>query len=636
MENPVMPTPALHLLLVGIDTYTPGSGVPPLRGCVNDVVAVREWVTARSQEAHAHLLLNDQATKDNLIQAMTRLRESVQSGDVVWIHYSGHGSSVPGATAKSGRDESLVLWDSRTPGGGDLRDKEFGALLAAIAAMGAQVIAILDCCHAGGQTRRAEAAAVRACPPDTRAYPAIDRSIASNALDSVTTLFACRDDEKAAELLAEGGESGQWHGATTWFLLRALDEFTPEMTWAQVQDRMSAGVRSRYARQTPQLAGPGDRRIFGGAGMTHTPTVPVLAVAEKEGRQQVQFGGGLALGIGVGARLAILPGGIVPNSMTDAEPIATATVESAEAESSWATLLGATTGEVLPGMSARVVAYGYETARLKVHLPAAMNFEELQRALPALVEYVALAEAEVVIEERESLLTILDGAGEPLLNRQFPATPEGVALLLRALNQIAIYRNVRGLRNRAVSAALQHALAVDDPVGLSKSRGTLIAFGESQPLPRSERGGWVAPADKSIGVTLTNRSGSKLYVAVLLLKPDWSIVPLEPRGSGQVTLVAGKTLRLSFAMPAPSGDNHSEVIVKIFVTTTPVDFSSLHLYPLLERAQREPTRNAGSLGWLLDAVRRTGTRPVRPALAANADDKWFVYDLSLHIAQQQP
>lgn len=627
-----MSAPALHMLLIGIDTYAPNCSVSSLRGCVNDVIAMRNWVLARNPAAHSVLLLNDNATRTNLVREMSRLRESVQNGDVVWIHYSGHGSSVPSATADSGSDESLVLWESRTPGGSDLRDKEFGRLLGAIAAKGAQVITILDCCYAGGQTRRAEVAAVRACPPDTRVYPVETESensvsVPANALDSVTTLFACRDDEKAAEMLAEGGDSPQWHGAATWFLLRALDEFTPELTWSQVQDRMSAGVRSRYARQSPQLAGPGERRIFGGAGMAHTPSVPVLALAEKDGKQRVQFGGGLALGIGAGARLAILAG----DEGQITQPIATAIVESAEAETSWAVVLGAPNAEIAPGSPARVVAYGYESARLKVSVSAAPLLDALQRSPLALVEVVDLVEAEVVVEENQDAYLLRDSAGEPLLNREFAATSEGVDLLLRALGQIAVYRNVQRLRNRAVSAALQHVLTIDDPLALSNSRGTLIAFGESKPLVRSGGGGWIAPSGKTVGVAITNQSSNKCYVAVLALKPDWSIVPIEPRGSGQTTLAAGKTLRVTLAMPAPSSSNRSEVLIKIFITTTPIDFSSLHLHPLLEKPQKEPTRNASSLGWLLDAVRRTGTRPVRPALTENADDKWYVYDLALRL-----
>lgn len=640
---------ALHALLIGIDEYATGSGVASLRGCTNDARALRDRILSHRQDTQCTLLLNQEATRARLIQEMTTLRTRARRDDLVWIHYSGHGSTTRSPTPEnpSAMDESLVLWESRTAGGSDLRDKEFGVLLAAIAATGAQVVVFLDCCHAGGQTRSAAAPAVRACPPDLRqtiatGQPEVASSLhtenglssfvfqsspGQDALEGVTVIAACGDDEKAAEILPSAGEGGRWHGAATWYLLRALDTSESGTTWAQIHASIYAGVRARYARQSPQLIGPGDRLIFGGVGTTHTATLAVLAVSREAGKRRVQVSGGLAVGVGIGARLALYN----VASPGKGKPLAFATVESAEIDSAWASLDDPAAGEIPEDARAIVVAYGYDTARLKIHFAEPAVLAALQQSNTALLEPTEIAEAEVWVQRNETGLLLSDSVGNNLIGRAFHDDDSGVGLLLQALNQIAVYRNVERLQNRSVMPALRYALDISPPVALSPSRSSLKASLDSKPLPRIAAGDWQVQSGKRIAISVTNRSNAKCYVTALALLPDWSIAPVKVAGSPQTTLAPGRSLQIEYRTVLPSDANQGRMLFKIFVTTDRVDFSSLVLPPLLEGALTTPTRNAGSLGWLLDALRRTGTRPVRPVLSANADDKWFVHDIPLVV-----
>ncbi|MEM8907718.1 MAG: caspase family protein, partial [Bacteroidota bacterium] len=52
-----------------------------------------------------------------------------------------------------GKNESLVLQDSRTPGQFDLADKELAVLLQEVAKSCSNIVVILDCCHAASQTK---------------------------------------------------------------------------------------------------------------------------------------------------------------------------------------------------------------------------------------------------------------------------------------------------------------------------------------------------------------------------------------------------------------------------------------------------------------------------------------------------
>ena len=49
----------------------------------------------------------------------------------------------------------------------------------------------------------------------------------------------------------------------------------------------------------------------------------------------------------------------------------------------------------------------------------------------------------------------------------------------------------------------------------------------------------------------------------------------------------------------------------------------------------DKVRDAGPLSSLLDAVRRTGTRPIRPLTDDSADDKWIVEQVEVTIWEKR-
>ena len=83
-------------LLVGINAY-PGS---PLQGCLNDV---RDMAGLLSQSYgfmpnEVRLLVDGEATRDNIVQGLTDLVSTASSGDRILFHYSGHGTQMPGSS----------------------------------------------------------------------------------------------------------------------------------------------------------------------------------------------------------------------------------------------------------------------------------------------------------------------------------------------------------------------------------------------------------------------------------------------------------------------------------------------------------------------------------------------------------
>ena len=109
-------------------------------------------------------LVNRQATKNGIVGAFKRMAASCKQGDVVYIHYSGHGQQMTDVhnDEKDGLDECWIPYDafrkvSKTyHGEKHLTDDELNVYLNAIRTkIGARgkLLVVIDACHSGDGTR---------------------------------------------------------------------------------------------------------------------------------------------------------------------------------------------------------------------------------------------------------------------------------------------------------------------------------------------------------------------------------------------------------------------------------------------------------------------------------------------------
>ena len=117
-------------------------------------------------------LVNQQATKAGIIGAFKRMAASCKQGDVVYIHYSGHGQQMTDVhnDEKDGLDECWIPYDAYRKacktyhGEKHLTDDELNVYLNAIRdKIGAKgkLLVVIDACHSGDGTRGDEDEVVR-------------------------------------------------------------------------------------------------------------------------------------------------------------------------------------------------------------------------------------------------------------------------------------------------------------------------------------------------------------------------------------------------------------------------------------------------------------------------------------------
>lgn len=117
-------------------------------------------------------LVNQQATKAGIIGAFKRMAASCKQGDVVYIHYSGHGQQMTDVhnDETEGLDECWIPYDAYRKacktyhGEKHLTDDELNVYLNAIRdKIGAKgkLLVVIDACHSGDGTRGDEDEVVR-------------------------------------------------------------------------------------------------------------------------------------------------------------------------------------------------------------------------------------------------------------------------------------------------------------------------------------------------------------------------------------------------------------------------------------------------------------------------------------------
>ena len=272
-----------HLsLLIGAGTYKYAAEWKDLKNLKGPRTVVRLMQHAlrrwgfRDDPSSQRVLVDQQASKAGIEEAFRWLAsQATDSGDVVVIYYSGHGSWAPDASIDAIRtldeartvpgdtfDEGLVPWDARDPHSARqlLLDDEINALLSRLGT--GNVTMIVDACFSGTVTRgspdtSATAPVARGPRPPPFVALGSGEMLETGRRPTHTLLTAASSSELAYEKTFHPGAVVS--GVFTRHLAEALDGASPSTRF----DDLLQQVRTKVGQgQTPQLEGDRAARIF--------------------------------------------------------------------------------------------------------------------------------------------------------------------------------------------------------------------------------------------------------------------------------------------------------------------------------------------------------------------------------------
>jgi hypothetical protein len=291
-------------LLVGINSFA--GGLNPLRGCINDTVEMRGLLTTYFgfQDGDIKVLHDRDATSQGIRDGLAWLLSGYAGGDVRVFHFSSHGTQVDDQSDDEWevQDEVIVPYDHDW--NAPFRDDDLRTIFGAIPPS-VNFTFIADCCHSGTiqkeildsgvefapryltppqeisdriadlkARRDAEADAWAAAqlaemlkdtPQDQWAVKMAEylallrRRFQENkygvvAADRHILLAGCEDRQTAADARLDG----DFRGAFTWGLSRAIKDANGTLTYDQLITR--AGASLKNFEQRPQLECPAELR----------------------------------------------------------------------------------------------------------------------------------------------------------------------------------------------------------------------------------------------------------------------------------------------------------------------------------------------------------------------------------------
>jgi len=226
-------------LMIGINYV----GTPyQLNGCINDVNSMS--LKLKSDYGFTNITtLTDETpikpTRDNILSEFTNLLANAQSGDLLFVLYSGHGSNVidNSGDEASGYDDMIISSDLK-----GIIDDDLKAIIQANLKNGVNLFAMFDSCFSGTILD------LRYQYLDSLNYDTFtenDKELETEG--NVLLISGCTDNQTSAD----ADINNRYQGAMTWSMLQCLQ---PNISWCDLLKNMRSSLRGAGFTQIPQMS----------------------------------------------------------------------------------------------------------------------------------------------------------------------------------------------------------------------------------------------------------------------------------------------------------------------------------------------------------------------------------------------
>ena len=626
VTDPDRDGPTKWALLIGIDKYL---NINDLQGAANDVRMMRQLLTTKYgfPEANVDTLVNEQATHEGIVNAIrNHLIANVQPGDIVVLHYSGHGSKMRDASGDEldGLDETIVPHDSRMPGHFDVTDDQINGLLSQITAVTQNVTLIFDSCHSGTVTRGALTRNVPADdrqPPDPPQYA---RSVSGGqnvAFYQPGSNLALLSSAVSDQLAAEHVVGGRSYGAFTFFFVKALEAAAAPLTYRDVIDQVRGNIQRFAYNQKPQLEGAGaETFVFSdSSGVTdaYFETAPL-------GSNRVMISGGSVHGLTKGSLFDVYSPG-VRRFAADVRPLARVELTSVGAVESVGRIEG--NAEQVPRASRAVeVSRNFADVQLHVAYHGLETSAQLRQVKGRLDEWSHIKT--VPEAEREYNILIVDDGAHLLIERADTTivstpvpkgAPNAVDRIVEQVDAWVKWFNVLSITNPAPKVSVDFMINAIEPDGDSRSpfmQPSLVE--EVATLVEGEQ----------FEVIVKNTSNRDLFITLIDVSSDGSISQIFPPPGAAEQLAKGQEWRDRWQTFIPPEFDGVRDIIKVFATSRPVE-----LHPLTQSGVRSVPDELETDDPLTRLIQQAMIGGTRGATRVGVDD-WVTAELAFRIVRE--
>jgi metacaspase-1 len=282
--------PVKHAIIIANSVYKAETGWRNL-GAANDIKIISEALYERGfLKQNMHIF--EQQTKTEMQSVLQKyLIDNVSKGDIIYLHFSGHGQQIATLTPSDepdGLDETLVPIDA--PSGNKIlknglpqpydyskhfRDKELKEFLQSSSKKlgeNGNIFVVIDACHSGGATRSAS----QLPPHRGSSNPNVPEGWVAPKYPSMPTFNVHNTSAKGAPIAvfsASGAHELNFEhriskdstvGSLSFALAQSLLTVPSNASYQQLFDEVVVHMGRIANRQTPQAEGVLNQEVFGG------------------------------------------------------------------------------------------------------------------------------------------------------------------------------------------------------------------------------------------------------------------------------------------------------------------------------------------------------------------------------------
>lgn len=326
-----------HALIIAVANYPKNTGWSSISSD-NDVVILKDALLRQGfKKENITIIIDNDARKQNILNQLKHLTDKVNVGDIVVIHFSGHGQQIidDNGDEPDGYDESLIPYDAQMrysnsyKGESHLRDDEFRLILTQLRhklGKTGNVFVILDSCHSGTGTRgyqKSRGTQVKFQPngynpqniTENRALMDLNEAsvVNNHELAGLVTFSASGPEQLNFEYTDKETETS--YGSLSYAFCNALSGVDSTTTYRGLFDQILVNMSSIAPKQNPQAEGDLDQLLFNGQSIN---ILPYFKIINETDINTYTLSGGNLLGIYDGAEISLYD--IDTYNYIDAEP----------------------------------------------------------------------------------------------------------------------------------------------------------------------------------------------------------------------------------------------------------------------------------------------------------------------------
>ena len=234
-------------LLVGINYtgVTYNNKKVELKGCINDITNM----SAKLKETNKFVIttLTDETpilpTRVNIITEFTKLLCNANPGDLLYFHFSGHGSNIPDVSGDEldGFDDVIFPLDMKL-----ISDDELKIIINENLKKDVALVAVFDCCSSGSvlDLKYQYLDSLSSDKDSLTIHPLVKETEGR-----VFCISGCDDTQTSADVYI----SKQYQGAATESFIYCLNKQS-NCTWRDLLVRMRSDLKTRGFIQIPQIS----------------------------------------------------------------------------------------------------------------------------------------------------------------------------------------------------------------------------------------------------------------------------------------------------------------------------------------------------------------------------------------------